>query len=66
MGTKQSGLPAFRTVDLMRDYSTLLSARKEAEHLLEQDPALSDPAHRASREILLARFAGRLSLVEIG
>ncbi len=66
MGTRQSGLPAFRTVDLTRDYSTLLTARKEAERLLERDPTLADPAHRISREILLARFSGRLSLVGIG
>jgi ATP-dependent DNA helicase RecG len=66
MGTRQSGLPAFRTVDLTRDYSTLLAARKEAEILLEKDPTLADPAHRISREILLVRFSGRLSLVDIG
>jgi ATP-dependent DNA helicase RecG len=66
MGTRQSGLPAFRSVDLARDYRTLLTARTEAESLLKRDPDLSDPAHRATREILMARLAGRLSLVDIG
>ncbi len=66
MGTRQSGLPAFRAVDLTRDFRTLLTARKEAEALLEKDPTLSDPAHRVTREILMSRFAGRLSLVDIG
>ncbi len=66
MGTRQSGLPAFRAVDLTRDYRTLLTARKEAESLLERDPTLSDPANRAAREVLMSRFAGRLSLVDIG
>ncbi|MBN2223398.1 MAG: ATP-dependent DNA helicase RecG [Deltaproteobacteria bacterium] len=66
MGTRQSGLPAFRAVDLTRDYRTLLAARKEAESLLGKDPDLSDPAHRATREIMMSRFAGRLSLVDIG
>jgi ATP-dependent DNA helicase RecG len=66
MGTRQSGLPAFRAVDLMRDFKTLVAARAEAEAVLEKDPALSDPDHRATREILMARFAGRLSLVGIG
>ena len=66
MGTRQSGLPTFRAVDLIRDYQTLLIARREAELLIEKDPTLSDPSHRITREVLLARFAGRLSLVDIG
>jgi ATP-dependent DNA helicase RecG len=66
MGTRQSGLPAFRAVDLTRDYRTLLTARKEAESLLHEDPTLSNPANRTAREVLMSRFAGRLSLVDIG
>jgi ATP-dependent DNA helicase RecG len=66
MGTRQSGLPAFRAVDLTRDFRTLIAARKEAEALLEKDPTLSDLAHRVTRELLMSRFAGRLSLVDIG
>jgi ATP-dependent DNA helicase RecG len=66
VGTRQSGLPAFRTVDLIRDYQTLLLARKEAERLIEEDPKLADPAHRITREVLMDRLGGRLSLIEIG
>ncbi len=66
MGTRQSGIPAFRAADLIRDYDTLLTARAEAEALIEKDPLLDDPAHRATRRVLLSRFEGRLSLMDIG
>ena len=66
LGTKQSGLPEFRAADLMRDFKTLIMARKEALALIEKDPTLSDPAHRMTKEVLLSRFEGRLSLIDIG
>ncbi|MBN1574149.1 MAG: ATP-dependent DNA helicase RecG [Deltaproteobacteria bacterium] len=66
MGTRQSGIPAFRAADLIRDYDTLLTARAEAEALIEKDPLLSDPAHHETRRVLLSRFEGRLSLMDIG
>ncbi len=66
LGTKQSGLPEFRAADLMRDFKTLVMARKEALALIESDPTLSDPAHRMTKEVLLSRFEGRLSLIDIG
>jgi ATP-dependent DNA helicase RecG len=34
MGTRQSGLPAFRIGNVVRDYAILESAKREAEHLL--------------------------------
>jgi ATP-dependent DNA helicase RecG len=66
MGTRQSGIPAFRAADLIRDYDTLLIAREEAELLIDKDPMLNDPAHRGTRRVLLSRFEGRLSLMDIG
>ena len=42
MGTRQSGLPAFRIGNVVRDYAILESAKREAEHLLT--------ARRNSRE----------------
>jgi ATP-dependent DNA helicase RecG len=66
LGTKQSGLPAFRAANLIRDVETLLTARREAEELLKKDPDLTDPTHRVTREVLMTRFSGRLSLLDIG
>jgi len=66
LGTKQSGLPAFRGASLIRDVETLLIARREAEALLKKDPTLTDPAHKITREVLMTRFEGRLSLLDIG
>ncbi|MBN1882285.1 MAG: ATP-dependent DNA helicase RecG [Deltaproteobacteria bacterium] len=66
LGTRQSGLPAFRAAHLIRDIETLLLARREAEALLKKDPTLTDPAHKITREVLMTRFAGRLSLLDIG
>lgn len=57
-GTKQSGMPAFRVADLIKDMQLLEVARQEAFRLLEQDPDLSHPAHQALREAV-ERFRSR-------
>lgn len=53
-GTRQSGLPNLRAARLS-DVVLLNEARKEAANLLEDDPTLHDPSHRAlAKEV--ARF----------
>jgi ATP-dependent DNA helicase RecG len=65
-GTRQSGLPEFRTADLLRDAAILEEARQEAQAIVAADPELRDPAHRALRAVLLARWRGKLALASAG
>ncbi len=65
-GTRQSGLPEFRTADLLRDARILEEARVEAQGIIAADPELRDPAHRALRAGLLARWRGKLALASAG
>jgi ATP-dependent DNA helicase RecG len=65
-GTRQSGLPEFRVADLLRDGAMLEEARREAFALVQADPKLLAPAHRALRASLLARWRGKLDLAGIG
>ena len=65
-GTRQSGLPEFRAVDLLRDTNLLEEARREASAIVARDRELSDPAHRALRAVLLARWRGKLALATAG
>ncbi len=65
-GTRQSGLPEFRTADLLRDAHILEEARQEAVTLVARDPELRDPANRALRAGLLARWRGKLALASAG
>ena len=65
-GTRQSGLPEFRLADLIRDASVLEEARREAKAIIDRDPELRDPAHRALRQGLLARWRGKLALASVG
>ena len=66
IGTRQSGLPAFRIADLRRDAALLEEARQEAFALVARDPDLAQPEHRALRAALLARWRGRLDLASVG
>jgi ATP-dependent DNA helicase RecG len=65
-GTRQSGLPQFQVVDLLRDVSLLEDARREASGIVARDPELSDPAHRPLRQALLTRWRGKLALATAG
>jgi len=65
-GTRQSGLPEFRVADLLRDGAMLEEARREAFALVQADPDLLAPEHRALRTGLLTRWRGKLDLAGIG
>jgi len=65
-GTRQSGLPEFQAADLLRDTSLLEEARREATAIVARDRELSEPAHRALRAALLARWRGKLALATAG
>lgn len=55
-GRRQHGLPDLRIADLLTDMKTLESARKAAEQLLKEDPALSLPEHCALGESVQRLF----------
>lgn len=65
-GIRQSGLPDFRVAHILRDTAILIEARKEAFRLIQEDPELEKPPHRALREVLGQRWKGRLELATIG
>jgi len=65
MGTRQSGIPPFRIANLARDVGILGKAREAAFALAESDPKLADPDHTRIKEVLLARWEGRLTLADI-
>ncbi|MBI5894045.1 MAG: ATP-dependent DNA helicase RecG [Deltaproteobacteria bacterium] len=66
IGTKQSGLPDFRISNLLNDAAVLKNARDEAFKLIEQDPDLIKEEHKILKEIINARWKGRLELATIG
>lgn len=51
-GKAQSGLPEFRVGDVVNNYDTLVVAQKEARALVAADPDLSDPGHKALKQVL--------------
>lgn len=53
LGTAQSGLPALRLGDLLRDHALVKTARRLAAGIMERDPSLSDPRHLHLRALLL-------------
>jgi ATP-dependent DNA helicase RecG len=65
-GTRQSGLPEFRTASLVTHVRLLEEARQDALQLVHRDPGLRLPEHRALREALVARWRERLELASIG
>jgi ATP-dependent DNA helicase RecG len=65
-GTRQSGIPEFRTGSLVTHVRLLEEARQEAQQLVARDPGLRLPEHGALREALVARWRERLDLASIG
>ncbi|ACL65548.1 ATP-dependent DNA helicase RecG [Anaeromyxobacter dehalogenans 2CP-1] len=66
LGTRQSGQKLLDVADLYRDEAILEEAREEAFGLVERDGDLARPEHAAAREALAGRWAGRLSLAQVG
>jgi ATP-dependent DNA helicase RecG len=65
-GTRQSGLPEFRTASLLTHGRLLEEARQDAVKLVARDPGLRLPEHGPLREALLARWRERLELASVG
>jgi ATP-dependent DNA helicase RecG len=66
LGTRQSGLPDFRVVNLLRDSRLLAEARRSAEQWMEGDPGLQQPESDAMKIVLKQRWAKRLGLADVG
>jgi len=65
-GTRQHGLTEFKIADLLRDVDILKEAREAAFEIVERDPKLLLPEHRALRRLVLERYGERLALVRVG
>jgi len=62
LGDAQHGALRFKAGDLLRDADLIAEARRAAETLLEEDPALARPALHSLRRALENRYAGRWTL----
>ncbi|MFQ5900445.1 MAG: ATP-dependent DNA helicase RecG [Thermodesulfobacteriota bacterium] len=66
LGIRQSGLPDFKVASLIEDISILQRARDEAFKLIRRDPELDREENQQFKEILKARWKGRLELARVG
>ncbi len=66
IGKRQSGLPDFRTANPLDDIAILQQARDEAFKVVGDDPSLSSSDHQVTREVVRARWRGRLELATVG
>lgn len=65
-GERQSGLPAFKVADPMRDLELNERARDAAERLLAADPGLERDEHAQLRRVLGERYSRSLALFRVG
>ncbi len=66
MGTRQHGLPDLRIADILEDAPILQVAHREANHLLADDPDLSQPRHAELRDLVRRRFVERPGVAAVG
>ncbi len=66
LGTRQSGIPEFRVMNLVRDALVLEQARQEAFALIVQDPDLSRPDHQRLKAAVWRRWQTKLDMGAIG
>ncbi|MDE2945167.1 MAG: ATP-dependent DNA helicase RecG [Gemmatimonadota bacterium] len=65
-GKEQHGAVLLRFAQLDRDFDLLEAARQRARAIVDQDPGLSEPAHRRFRHELDLRYARREALYHVG
>ncbi len=65
-GTKQSGLPELQIANITTDGEILSVARKEAFHLVADDPQLRRKENQSVRKHFLERYKNQLALVKTG
>lgn len=65
-GTKQSGLPELQIADITADIDILRLARKEAFHLVADDPQLRRAENQPVRRHFVEKYKDQLALVKTG
>jgi ATP-dependent DNA helicase RecG len=65
-GERQSGVPAFRVADPLRDELLNEQARQAADLLLARDPELESAEHAPLRRVLGERYSRSLELFRVG
>jgi len=65
-GERQSGVPAFKVADPLRDEELGERARAAAERILASDPDLEKAEHASLRRILGERYSRALELFRVG
>ncbi len=65
-GARQSGLPAFRIADPVRDEELNVTALAAADQVLAADPDLTRPEHASLRHLLTVGYARALELFRVG
>ncbi|MFH0910498.1 MAG: DNA helicase RecG, partial [Planctomycetota bacterium] len=65
LGTRQHGR-ALKLTDIIEDFPVLRQARDDARRLLQGDPGLTAPSHRAIREELFRTLGDKLDLAGAG
>jgi ATP-dependent DNA helicase RecG len=60
MGTKQAGSGELEFSEMFREPELLITAKNEAEQILDSDPDLSNPENRILRNIIQAESPGML------
>jgi ATP-dependent DNA helicase RecG len=66
LGTRQSGTPALRAANLVRDGEVLEDARREALSWVAGDPKLEHAESAELRRVLASRWGSLLDLAEVG
>ena len=65
-GTRQHGLPPLRVARIPEDLNLLQSARRDAQAIVADDPALRSEPHVQLRNVLMRQYGSALGLVDVG
>jgi ATP-dependent DNA helicase RecG len=65
-GTKQHGMPPLFVADLQRDFELLVSARQDAQKILEADPQLNSSDFAILKKRVMNRYGAALDISDVG
>jgi ATP-dependent DNA helicase RecG len=63
--TRQHGLPDLKIANIIDDFELLSMARRDAFEIIKADPAMQQAEHKNIRKELIAKFEGKIELVDI-
>lgn len=64
-GTRQSGFPEFRYVNLIEDTDLLISSKETAFRIIDEDPNLTKEKNKLIKKILSSDYSGQLEYIKI-